>query len=198
MTNDVANYYQTEAPKKLAEIRSGASRALNKILVRKEPEVEVTPIPTEPQVETPPHTGHRDNPEVETGTRGTDIESASKTPQHTGHGESDNGDLAPQYFEATSDEARKKVMQLQGIPTSQKPFAQSRNESGLEYRYRVPKPGGGTEIKSVQQQTLDSSHLEEPHWEAGTVKTDRFGNIRQNKYGRPKLENNKSKVYYND
>ena len=87
MTNDVADYYRTEAPKKLAEIRSGASRALNKILVRKEPEVEVTPIPTEPQVDTPPHTGHDNKPKVETGTRGTDTGQQVETPKHTGHGE---------------------------------------------------------------------------------------------------------------
>lgn len=49
-------------------------------------------------------------------------------------------------------------MREQGIPTSQQPKSQSRNDSGLEFQYEVPKPGGGTEIKSVQQQTLDSSH----------------------------------------
>ena len=50
-------YYRTEAPKKLAEIRSGTSRALNKIVVRKEPEPEVYENPTDPQVEPLPHTG---------------------------------------------------------------------------------------------------------------------------------------------
>ncbi len=78
-------------------------------------------------------------------------------------------------------------MRDEGIPTSQQPISQSENQSGLEYRYKVPKPGGGTEIKSVQQQTLDSSHPGQPHWEAGTVKTDpRTAEIQMNKYGRPK------------
>lgn len=75
----------TEAPKKLAEIRSGASRALNKILVRKEPEPQVytSPLGEQGGVE---HTGHAP-PEVETGTPGKDLDSAPKTPRHTGHGE---------------------------------------------------------------------------------------------------------------
>jgi RHS repeat-associated protein len=97
----------------------------------------------------------------------------------------------------TSREARRKVMQEEKIPTSQQPISQSKNSSGMEYRYETPKPGGGTEIKSVQQQTLDRSHPNQGHWEAGTVKTDPMtGEIRMNDYGRPKLVNNKSKVDY--
>jgi len=43
---------------------------------------------------------------------------------------------------------------------------------------------------------MDSSHVGEPHWEAGTVKMDN-GEPRMNKYGRPKLENEgKSKACY--
>lgn len=83
-------------------------------------------------------------------------------------------------------------MHEQEIPTSQQPISQPKNESGLEYQYEVSKPGGGTEIKSVQQQTLDSSHPEQGHWEAGTVKTDPLtGEIRINEYGHPKLSNDK-------
>ena len=85
VTSDVANYYQTEGKEKLAEIRSGASRALNKILVRKEPEPQVYTSPNGEQG-TIEHTGHAP-PEVETGTPGTDLNSAPKTPRHTGHGE---------------------------------------------------------------------------------------------------------------
>ena len=93
--------------------------------------------------------------------------------------------------------ARKKVMDDQKIPLSQQPISQSRNASGREFRYEVPKPGGGTQIKSVQQQTLDSSHPGQGHWEAGTVKTDPLtGEIRMNNYARPKLTNDKSKVDY--
>ncbi len=97
----------------------------------------------------------------------------------------------------TSNGARKEVMRMEGIPTSQQPISQSRNASGREYSYEVPKAGGGTEIKSVQQQTMDRSHPGQAHWEAGRVKTDRdTGQIRMNDYGRPRLSNEKSKVDY--
>jgi len=96
----------------------------------------------------------------------------------------------------TSREARREVMRQQGIPTSQQPVSQSKSESGREYRYEVPKAGGGTQTKSVQDQTLDRSHPGQGHWEAGTVKTGRDGEIRTNQYGMPKLESDKSKVFY--
>jgi RHS repeat-associated protein len=99
--------------------------------------------------------------------------------------------------EVTSREARREAMRKEKIPTSQQPISQSQNNSGMEYRYETSKPGGGTEMKSVQQQTLDRSHPNQGHWEAGTVKTDPMtGEIRINDYGRPKLVNNKSKVDY--
>lgn len=99
----------------------------------------------------------------------------------------------------SSNAARKEVMRQQNIPTSQQPISQSKNGSGREYRYFVTKSGGGTETKSVQQQTLDRSHPEQGHWEAGSVKTDPFTReIRMNDYGRPKLTNDKSKVDYDD
>ena len=97
----------------------------------------------------------------------------------------------------TKDTARKQVMKEEGIPASQQPISQSKNASGREYRYEVSKPGGGTQIKSVQQQTLDRSHPGQGHWEAGKIKTDPLtGQIRMNDYGRPKLNNDKSKVDY--
>jgi RHS repeat-associated protein len=96
----------------------------------------------------------------------------------------------------TSKAARREVMREEGIPTSQQPSSQSKNKSGREYTYEVPKEGGGTQKKSVQQQTMDESHKDQPHWEAGKVKTDESGNTRMNNHGRPKLENDKSKVYY--
>lgn len=58
-------------------------------------------------------------------------------------------------------------------------------------------PGGGKRIKSVQQQTLDRNHSQS-HWETGDVKVDANGNMKMNDYGRPRLTNNKSKVYYDD
>ena len=85
VTSDVANYYQTGGKGKLAEIRSGASRALNKILVRKEPEPQVYTSPNGEQG-TIEHTGHAP-PEVETGTPGTDTGQQVETGRHTGHGQ---------------------------------------------------------------------------------------------------------------
>lgn len=90
-------------------------------------------------------------------------------------------------------------MRKAGIPTSQQPKSQSKNESGRSYEYDVPKPGGGTEQRLVQQQTMDESHPGQGHWEAGGVKTDpQTGEVRNNDYGRPKLKNDKSKVDYDD
>lgn len=92
--------------------------------------------------------------------------------------------------------ARREAMREQGIPTSKQPVSQSRNASGREYSYEVPTEGGGKQIKSVQQQTLDRSHTNQPHWEAGPVKADRWGAPQMNNYGRPKLKGDKSKVNY--
>lgn len=93
--------------------------------------------------------------------------------------------------------ARREAMRRDGIPTSQQPVSQSRNEAGREYRYEVPKSGGGIEQRSVQQQTKDRSHAESPHWEAGRPKIDPVtGEVRNNRYGRPALEGGKSKVEY--
>ena len=98
----------------------------------------------------------------------------------------------------TSRAARREVMRQEGIPTSQQPRSQSKNASGREYTYEVPKGGGGTQTKSVQQQTMDRNH-EGAHWEAGKVKEDpRTGEVRMNEHGRPKLQNDKSKVYYDE
>lgn len=88
-------------------------------------------------------------------------------------------------------------MRQAGIPTSQQPVSQSRNSSGREYRYEVPKNGGGTVPATVQEQTMDVSHLDQPHWEAGKVKVDpQTGETRMNDYGRPKIANLKGKAYY--
>jgi RHS repeat-associated protein len=95
---------------------------------------------------------------------------------------------------ATSRAARRSVMRKEGIPTSQQPISQSKNSSGREYSYKVPKKGGGTQRKSVQQQTMDRNH-DQPHWEGGEVRTDN-GKTRMNNYNRPKLVNKKSKVNY--
>jgi hypothetical protein len=114
-----------------------------------------------------------------------------------GGGVSNVGPTSP-----TSNAARRDVMRQAdtpgGIPTSQQPISQSRNASGREYQYDVPKPGGGTQRMSVQQQTKDHSHPNQSHWEAGRVKTDPLtGDVRINSYGRPGLSNiGKAKVDY--
>ncbi|WP_233843692.1 RHS repeat-associated core domain-containing protein [Dyella sp. 2HG41-7] len=99
----------------------------------------------------------------------------------------------------TSRAARREAMRDAGIPTSQQPLSQSQNASGREYSYDVPATGGSTQRMSVQQQTMDRSHQDQPHWEAGKVKTEKKGSeaVPQiNRYGRPKLDSDKSKVDY--
>ena len=109
-----------------------------------------------------------------------------------------------QRKEVSSRASRREVMRQKNIPTSQQFESQSRNAAGREYIYSVPLTntvagGRAYELKSVQQQTLDRSHLDKPHWEAGKVKTDpRTGEVRYNKYNRPKLSNEKSKEYYDE
>ncbi|MEH0876337.1 hypothetical protein QM999_16890 [Pectobacterium cacticida] len=97
---------------------------------------------------------------------------------------------------ATSRAARREAMRQAKIPTSQQPISQSKNASGWEYRYETTMPGGGKGQSSVQQQTMDSSHIDQPHWEAGEVKMDDYGDPRMSKYGRPQLRNGKGKAYY--
>ncbi|MGJ3443609.1 RHS repeat-associated core domain-containing protein, partial [Pseudomonas sp. Je.1.5.c] len=97
---------------------------------------------------------------------------------------------------ATSRAARVESMRQAKIPKSQQPISQFRNESGWEYRYEMPQPGGGKALASVQQQTMDISHPDKPHWEAGKVKLDDQGKPRMNRHGRPQIRNNKSKAFY--
>jgi hypothetical protein len=85
-------------------------------------------------------------------------------------------------------------MRDQGVPTSQQPKSQSKNDSGREYTYETPGSYGTTETKSVQQQTKDRSH-DEPHWEAGSVRMVN-GKPEMNNYKRPRLKNSKSKAEY--
>ncbi|WP_311767472.1 RHS repeat-associated core domain-containing protein, partial [Burkholderia sp. Bp9140] len=97
----------------------------------------------------------------------------------------------------TSRTARRNAMRQAGIPTSQQPISQSKNDSGWEYRYEIAQAGGGTIQATAQQQTMDVSHRDEPHWEAGKVKIDPIsGKTRMNAYGRPKIANPKGKAYY--
>jgi RHS repeat-associated protein len=108
-----------------------------------------------------------------------------------------NGATPVQSTALTSNAARREAMRQAGIPTSQQPISQSRNDSGREYTYEVPAPGGGSRRMSVQDQSMDRSHAGQRHWEAGPVKTDpRTGASRETKHGRPALTNDKSKVDY--
>lgn len=92
----------------------------------------------------------------------------------------------------TSRAARLEAMRQAGAPTSQQPVSQGTTASGRHYTYETPAPGGGTQQMGVQQQTLDRSHLGQPHWEAGRIKSG--GQV--NQYGVPRLDNDKSKVNY--
>lgn len=93
--------------------------------------------------------------------------------------------------------ARREVMRQQGIPTSQQPISQTKTASGTNLVYEVPKPGGGTQLVGVQQKTLDRSHTAQPHWEAGPIKMDpQTGLMRTDRYGTPRLTNDKSSYFY--
>ena len=70
---------------------------------------------------------------------------------------------ADEIYATSSNAARKQVMREQKIPTSQQPVSQSKNASGREYTYDVPKSGGGSKKVSVQQQALDRSHPGQNH-----------------------------------
>ena len=90
----------------------------------------------------------------------------------------------------TSNAARKDAMRKEGIPTSQQPSAQKKSPAGNTLEYDVPKKGGGTEKKLVQDQKKDKNHG--PHWEAGKKKE----NGQKDPSGRDRLQNGKSKSSY--
>jgi RHS repeat-associated protein len=101
-----------------------------------------------------------------------------------------NGAKADYRFD--SDAARRAAMRAAGIPMSARPVKTIKTESGYNYVYNVD-----GKLKSVQQQTLDRSHINQPHWEAGDVKIDiDSGTPVYNNYGVPRLDSDKSKVYY--
>ena len=81
-------------------------------------------------------------------------------------------------------------MRQEGIPTSQQPTTQKQTPAGRALEYKVPKAGGGTSNKQVQQQLKDKNHG--PHWEAGTPKSGG----QKDPAGRNRLQNGKSKSFY--
>ena len=90
--------------------------------------------------------------------------------------------------------ARREAMRDADIPTSQQPVSQTSvktpdgTPAGRQYTYETPKPGGGTQTKSVQHSLTDSEHG--PHWEAGSVKPGG----QTDSLERPRLTNAKVKV----
>ncbi len=135
------------------------------------------------------------DPDVPTGAKVSAVAGTLPTLVRGGKGKGANS-ASTVSKPMTSRAARRQAMRDEGIPTSQQPSSQSKNASGREYTYTVPKKGGGTQKKSVQQQTKDRNH-DRPHWEAGAVKMDNT-RVRMNRYKRPKLTNNKSKVEYDE
>ena len=96
----------------------------------------------------------------------------------------------------TSRAARREAMRESGIPTSQQPASQFKTKSGYVYNYDAPTSSNSKNFKSVQQQTLDRSHPNAPHWEAGNVKMQ-DGKVKYNSDGVPSFYNEgKAKVYY--
>jgi RHS repeat-associated protein len=93
-------------------------------------------------------------------------------------------------YRPLSNQARLAAMRAAGIPTSSQPIKTIKTDSGYSYVYSVD-----GKYKSVQQQTMDRSHVGEPHWEAGNVRVNPEG-IRYNQYGVPRLDNDKTKVFY--
>lgn len=51
-------------------------------------------------------------------------------------------------------------------------------------------------VEQNENRYIDRSHKESPHWEARKVKKDDWGNPRTTSHGRPKLDSDKSKIYY--
>jgi hypothetical protein len=78
-----------------------------------------------------------------------------------------------------------------GIPTSQQPVSQSNNSIdgtnvGRQQTFETPKPGGGTEQKSVQvSRDVEGAHANQPQIEAGTVKPGG----QTDAAGRPRIQN---------
>jgi RHS repeat-associated protein len=93
---------------------------------------------------------------------------------------------------SSSQAARRDAMRKDGVPTSQQPTKQKQTSAGRVLEYEVPKPGGGTTKKQAQQQTKDKDHG--PHWEVGSPKKGG----QKDPIGRNRLQNDKSKSYYNE
>jgi RHS repeat-associated protein len=88
---------------------------------------------------------------------------------------------------AAAREAKRQV----GIPTSQQAVRQTNGavdgvKVGRQQTFEVPKPGGGTEEKSVQvSRDLEGAHADQPQIEAGTVKPGG----QTDPAGRPRIQN---------
>lgn len=83
-------------------------------------------------------------------------------------------------------------MRNEKIPTSQQPHKQKQTSAGRVLEYEVSKSGGGTVSKQVQQQTKYRNHGHQ--WQAGTSKKGG----QKDPAGRDRLQNGKSKSFYNE
>nr|WP_306335047.1 DUF6531 domain-containing protein [Streptomyces sp. KL118A] len=116
---------------------------------------------------------------------------------HNPHIWSDPLGLAPKS--CTPDEAlpnqrqaRRDAMRKAGIPTSQQPVKSIKTDSGYQYVYEVPGPGGGKRTMLVTDNTLDDVADHGPHWEAGPAKEP----LRMDNHGRYRVVNQKVKIDY--
>lgn len=91
-------------------------------------------------------------------------------------------------------QARREAMRQERIPTSQQPSKQINTQAGYQYEYEVPTSFAGTQKKVVTDQTTDRVLGHGPHWEAGNSKIPE----RKDVLGRVRVENNKTKLEYND
>jgi uncharacterized protein RhaS with RHS repeats len=88
--------------------------------------------------------------------------------------------------------ATREAKRQSGIPTSQQADSQTNGRAndgtqvGRQQTFETPKPGGGTEQKSVQvSRDTEGAHAQIPQIEAGTVKPN--GQVDQ--AGRPRIQN---------
>ncbi|MEU1120734.1 DUF6531 domain-containing protein [Streptomyces sp. NPDC005879] len=92
----------------------------------------------------------------------------------------------------SQNQARRDAMRKAGIPTSQQPVKSIKTDSGYQYVYEVPAPGGGKRTMLVTDNTLDDVADHGPHWEAGPAKEP----LRMDNHGRYRVVNQKVKIDY--
>ncbi len=115
---------------------------------------------------------------------GTAVRGMSAAPELVRGGQKAQQELSQR---AATREAKRQA----GVPTSQQPTSQTNNrvgdkKVGRQQTFETPKPGGGTQEKSVQvSRDIRGKHAGQPQIEAGTVKPG--GQV--DAAGRPRIEN---------